>query len=186
MIWHTHRRSFDLGINVLCLGSRWANDTRLRAILVDDYYWLLTFNQCIDFVTCCVFYEQYCITYCITHYTYCTVHSTCSADVECWVRNDMMRYQMSEELLWLAGVGASVTDPSWNMTDIRMICRTSLSHNSWYVALVPVPTLIIHHIITLHIIMFQISNVSCSHHTHIQLSEINFGPIFVFYYYNIQ
>ena len=113
-----------------------------------------------------------------------TVHAV-SADVECWVRNDMMRYQMSEELLWLAGVGASVTDPSWNMTDIRMICRTSLSHNSWYVALVPVPTLIIHHIITLHIIMFQISNVSCSHHTHIQLSEINFGSIFVFYYYNV-
>ena len=29
--------------------------------------------------------------------------------------------------------GSSVTDPSWNMTDIRMICRTVMSHNSWYV-----------------------------------------------------
>ena len=27
-------------------------------------------------------------------------------------------------------VGASVTDPGWNMTDIRMICRTEMSHNS--------------------------------------------------------
>ena len=32
----------------------------------------------------------------------------------------------------IGGPGSSVTDCGWNMTDIRMICRTSLSHNSSY------------------------------------------------------